>query len=95
MGRAGFADRGSRRISFGYFFMAGRPTQAELLTSEHVGHGWWVEGESAVLWTLLAILLVLWLLGWGLQVAGSLIHLLLLAAVVIVLASLLRGRRAT
>jgi hypothetical protein len=53
-----------------------------------------VEGESAVLWTLLVILLVLWLLGWGLQIAGSLIHLLLLAAVVILLAGLLRGRRA-
>jgi hypothetical protein len=48
-----------------------------------------------MLWTLLAILLVLWLLGWGLQVAGSLIHLLLLAAVVVLLANLLIGRRAT
>jgi hypothetical protein len=48
-----------------------------------------------VLWTLLAILLVLWLLGWGLQIAGSLIHLLLLAALLVLLASLLRGRSAT
>ena len=48
-----------------------------------------------MLWTLLVILLVLWLLGWGMQIAGSLIHLLLLAALVVLLASLLRGRRAT
>ncbi len=48
-----------------------------------------------MLWTLVVILLVLWLLGWGMQVAGSLIHLLLLVAVLVLLASLLRGRRAT
>jgi Family of unknown function (DUF5670) len=54
-----------------------------------------VEGESAVLWTLLVILLVLWIVGWGMQLAGSLIHLLLLAAVVVLLANLLIGRRAT
>ena len=54
-----------------------------------------IRGGSAVLWTLLVILLVLWLLGWGMQIAGSLIHLLLLAALVVLLASLLRGRRAT
>lgn len=48
-----------------------------------------------MLWTLLVILLVLWLLGWGMQIAGSLIHLLLLAALLVLLASLLRGRRAT
>jgi len=30
-----------------------------------------------MLWTIFAILLVLWLLGFGFHVAGSLIHLLL------------------
>jgi uncharacterized protein DUF5670 len=80
-------------------FIAEWPTSGVQLSSELVGQGrWWkpvVEGESAVLWTLIVILLVLWLLGWGLQVAGSLIHLLLLAAVVVLLANLLIGRRAT
>jgi len=52
-------------------------------------------GGSAVVWTVLVILLVLWLLGWGLQIAGSLIHLLLLAALLVLLANLLLGRRAT
>jgi len=46
-----------------------------------------------VLWTIVVILLVLWLLGWGMHIAGSLIHLLLLVVVLILLASLLTGRR--
>ena len=33
--------------------------------------------EVEMLWTIFAILLVLWLLGFGFHVAGSLIHLLL------------------
>ena len=49
--------------------------------------------ETNVLWTIFAILLVLWLLGWGFHVAGSLIHLLLVVAVVIAVANLLTGRR--
>jgi hypothetical protein len=73
-----------------YFFTDGRPTSEVLLTSEPV-----VEGGRAVVWTLLVILLVLWLLGWGMQLAGPLIHLLLLAALVVLLANLLRGRRVT
>jgi hypothetical protein len=46
-----------------------------------------------VLWTIFAILLVLWLLGWGFHVAGSMIHLLLVVALVILVANLLTGRR--
>jgi Family of unknown function (DUF5670) len=45
-----------------------------------------------VLWTVLVILLVLWLLGWGMHVAGSRIHLLLLVVVLILLANLLTRR---
>jgi hypothetical protein len=47
-----------------------------------------------MLWTIFAILLVLWLLGWGFHVAGALIHLLLVVAVVILAVNLLTGRRA-
>ena len=36
-----------------------------------------------MLWTVIAILLVLWLMGWSMQVAG--IHLLLLLLVLVVL----------
>ena len=36
-----------------------------------------------MLWTIVAILLVLWILGWSMQVAG--IHLLLLLTLIVVL----------
>jgi hypothetical protein len=46
-----------------------------------------------MLWTIFAILLVLWLLGWGFHVAGSLIHLLLVLAVIVAVINLVTGRR--
>lgn len=46
-----------------------------------------------MLWTIFAILIILWLLGWGFHVAGSLIHLLLVIALVVVLINLITGRR--
>jgi len=46
-----------------------------------------------MLWTLLAVVLVLWLLGFAVNV-GSLVHLLLVVALVILVAQLLTGRRA-
>ena len=49
--------------------------------------------KDDMLWTILAILLVLWLLGLLGSVGGSLIHLLLVAAVIILLVQLLTGRR--
>jgi hypothetical protein len=45
-----------------------------------------------MLWTIFVILLVLWLLGFGFHVAGSLIHLLLVIAVVVLIINLLSGR---
>ncbi len=47
-----------------------------------------------MLWTIFAILLVLWLLGWGFHIAGGLIHLLLVVAVVVLIINLVTGRRA-
>jgi hypothetical protein len=46
-----------------------------------------------MLWTILVILLVLWLLGLIGGVGGSLIHLLLVVALVIFVINLLTGRR--
>ena len=44
---------------------------------------------------LFIVLLVAWLLGWGaFHVAGGMIHLLLLIAVISLLVHLVRGRRA-
>jgi hypothetical protein len=44
-------------------------------------------------WGIVTILLILWLLGFTLHVAGALIHLLLLVAVVVLVIDLLSGRR--
>jgi hypothetical protein len=44
-------------------------------------------------WAFVAVLLVLWLLGVGFHIAGSLIHLLLLVAMVVFIIDLLGGRR--
>ncbi len=46
-----------------------------------------------MLWTICVILLVLWLLGFSFSVGGSLIHLLLVVAVIVLLYNLLSGRR--
>jgi len=48
-----------------------------------------------MLWTIVAVLLVVWLLGFSLHVAGGLIHLLLVVALVMVIVNLLGGRRGT
>ncbi len=47
-----------------------------------------------MLWTILVVLLILWLLGFGLHVGGGLIHLLLVVAVVVLIFNLVSGRRA-
>ena len=47
-----------------------------------------------MLWTILVILLVLWLIGVLSHVGGGLIHLLLVVAVVILIINLVTGRRA-
>jgi hypothetical protein len=46
-----------------------------------------------MLWTILAVILVLWLLGFSLSIGGGLIHLLLVLAVVVFIINLVTGRR--
>jgi hypothetical protein len=46
-----------------------------------------------MLWTIFVILLVLWLLGFSFHIAGALIHLLLVAAVIVLVINLISGRR--
>jgi len=48
---------------------------------------------SAMLWTIVVILVVLWALGLFTHVAGGLIHLLLVIAVILFVVNLIRGRR--
>ena len=73
------------------FFLPSQLHVLRLLLSLAEGEPW---GESGMLWTIFAILIVLWLLGWGFHVAGSLIHLLLVVALAIAVVNLLTGRRA-
>jgi hypothetical protein len=46
-----------------------------------------------MLWTIFVIVLVLWLLGFSLHIAGGLIHLLLVLALIILIFNLVTGRR--
>lgn len=46
-----------------------------------------------MLWTIVVILLILWLLGFSLHVGGGLVHLLIVVAVVVIIVNLLSGRR--
>jgi uncharacterized membrane protein YtjA (UPF0391 family) len=46
-----------------------------------------------MLWTIFVVLLILWLLGFSLHVAGGLIHILLVVALVILVINLVSGRR--
>jgi hypothetical protein len=50
------------------------------------------EGVS-MLWTIFVILLVLWLLGFSFHIAGGLIHLLLVVALIVLVFNLVAGRR--
>jgi hypothetical protein len=46
-----------------------------------------------MLWTILVVLLILWLLGFSLHVGGGLIHLLLVIAVIVLIVNLVSRRR--
>jgi hypothetical protein len=46
-----------------------------------------------MLWTIFVVVLVLWLLGFSLHIAGGLIHILLVVALVILIFNLISGRR--
>jgi len=47
-----------------------------------------------MLWTIVAVLLILWLLGFSLHLAGGLIHILLIIALIVIVVNLISGRRA-
>jgi len=46
-----------------------------------------------MLWTIFVIILVLWLLGFSFHIAGGLIHLLLVVALIVLVINLVSGRR--
>jgi hypothetical protein len=47
-----------------------------------------------LLWGIAVVLVVLWLLGFSLHIAGGVVHLLLVLALVVVVVRLVAGRRA-
>ncbi len=47
-----------------------------------------------MLWTILGIVLLLWLVGLIANIGGGLVHLLLVIALVVLIVQLLSGRRA-
>jgi hypothetical protein len=47
-----------------------------------------------MLWTILVVLLVLWLLGFIGHVGGGLIHILLVVAAIVLVINLVSGRQA-
>ncbi len=46
-----------------------------------------------MLWTVVVVLLILWLLGFSMHIGGSLIHLILVVGLVVLVINLLSGRR--
>jgi hypothetical protein len=46
-----------------------------------------------MLWTIIGILVVLWLLGFAFHVGGGLIHIILVIAAVVMIFQLVTGRR--
>ena len=46
-----------------------------------------------MLWTIAVVLLILWLLGFTMNVAGGIIHVLLVIALVVIVLLVLSGRR--
>jgi len=47
-----------------------------------------------LLWLIIVILIIMWLGGFALHVGGSLIHILLVIAVIVLIVQLITGRRA-
>lgn len=46
-----------------------------------------------MLWTIAVILLILWALGFAFNIAGGLIHILIVLAIIVGLVQLFNGRR--
>jgi hypothetical protein len=46
-----------------------------------------------MLWTIFVIILILWVLGFSFHIAGGLIHLLLVVALIVLIFNLITGRR--
>lgn len=48
---------------------------------------------ARILWIVLVVLVILWLLGFVLQIGGNFIHTLLVIALIVLIINLVTGRR--
>lgn len=48
---------------------------------------------ARILWIVLAVIIVIWLVGFLMDVAGGLIHILLIIAAIILVINLVSGRK--
>jgi hypothetical protein len=64
-----------------------RPSQISGLGRSQCGEG------VHMLWAIFVVVLVLWLLGFSFHIAGGLIHLLLVVALIILIVNLVTRRR--
>ncbi|HEY8297047.1 MAG TPA: lmo0937 family membrane protein [Candidatus Baltobacteraceae bacterium] len=46
------------------------------------------------MWTIIVILVILWLLGFAFHIAGGLIHIVLVVAIILLVINLITGRGA-
>ncbi|WP_280770236.1 lmo0937 family membrane protein [Salipaludibacillus daqingensis] len=45
-----------------------------------------------MIWTIISILLLFWIVGFALEIAGGLIHLILVIALIVFIVNMIRGR---
>jgi hypothetical protein len=49
---------------------------------------------AGIIWTIIVVLFVLWVLGFAIHIGGSLIHLLLVVALILLVYNIVTGRGA-
>jgi len=74
------------------------PVTPQARSSKGRGRRWWPAiatevQETRLLWTLILILVAMWVLGLATNVVGGLIHALLVIAAIVLIYQLLTGRR--
>ena len=72
---------------------AGTPIALHRVCTVHGAIDGKVIGETNMLWTLIVVLVLLWVVGFAFDVLGALIHFLLLGALVLFILRIVRGRR--
>ncbi|MBR3121757.1 lmo0937 family membrane protein [Oceanobacillus profundus] len=48
-----------------------------------------------MLWTIIGLLIIFWLLGFSFEIAGGLVHILLVIALILLIFRLVTGRKIT